>query len=376
MQLAIRKTGFSPGMIIVIFIFIILGLAIFISSQVIGNSFCFFSNILTLERIVLIERDDDIPRQIINRYEDQNNVEINIIDDYRRISTLPPGGVDIFDIAIVNNNEVPIMVEERRLAEIRYSNIPNFKYISPDFRDLSFDPKNRHSIPFNWGTTGLIVNNDLVDILPVYWKDLWNSDYQNKIVYSIDSPIDLSSLTLKSLGYSINSKESNELTICLLQMLALKPGLILVNAHEEALDKMINAEAAIMIGRAEDIMKLQKSGKNFSYIIPKEGTILWGENLVISAASKYPDKSENFINYILEPEVNAKIVKEKYIATPNASALFWIETYLMDNSMIFPKKEDLINAEVYLPNDKKSILLHKKIWKSFINDKFEQIIYR
>ena len=128
----------------------------------------------------------------------------------------------IYDVAVLPPEQIPSLIAAGALAEINFRNIPNFKNVSANFRDLAFDPGNRHSIPFHWGTTGLLVRTDLVKEPVTRWADLWNPKFAGKVALWPVSR-DLIPIALKSLGYRADSDRPAELEAALQALLKLKP---------------------------------------------------------------------------------------------------------------------------------------------------------
>lgn len=271
-----------------------------------------------------------------------------------------------FDVATMEDQYLAPLVKDGLIAKLDYRNIPNFKNISPNFRDLIFDPGNEHSIPYNWGTTGLLVRSDLIQEPVTRWADLWNPRYAGKI---LARPLanELISITLKAQGYSRNSLDTAQLQAAQERLLALKPALSFVEVEaDKAVAKLVSGEAAIMVGWMGD--GVYASGKHpaIRYVLPEEGALLWGDSFIISAASPNQYTAEVFLNFLLRPEISARIVNEYFYATANEAAMPFIQPEIRDNPMIFPARQDFEKGEWYAPVSDEMQKRHSDIWNRFL----------
>jgi len=252
------------------------------------------------------------------------------------------------------------------LTEINYQNVPNFKNISANFRDLVNDPGNRHSIPYSWGTTGLSVATDELTTPVKGWGDIWESGIEGKFVgWSLERY--MVGMSLKSLGYSLNSEDPQELAEALERLLDLKPNLTLVD-WEPAVTAthIINGDVIYGLGQADDVAVGETEQIKIEYILPEEGAILWGDNWTIPANSAHKDEAELLINFFLRPEIAAQIINETYYWLPNDAALPLVDPELRNNTAIFPSAQAIQSAEIMLPLSPKGEALHEDIWNRFL----------
>lgn len=270
-----------------------------------------------------------------------------------------------FDVATMENQYLLPLVKDGLIAKLDYRSIPNFKNISPNFRDLIFDPGNEHSVPYNWGATALLVRGDQVQEPITRWADLWNPRYTGKI---LARPLanELVGIALKSLGYSRNSLEPAQLQAAQERLLALKPSLSLVEVEaDKATTKLISGEAAIMIGWPGDAVYASGKQPALRHVLPEEGALLWGDSFVISATSPNQYTAEVFLNFLLRPEIGARIVNEYFFATANEAATAFIWSEIRDNPVVFPAKRDFEKGEWYAPVSDEMQKRHGDIWNHF-----------
>lgn len=313
---------------------------------------------------------DDMPQAVLDAFAAEYGVKVHY-QTYEAteeaVRNIQAG--KIYDVAIIANEFVPVLAAERRLAEIDYRNVTNAKNLSANFRDMVYDPGNRYCIPYSWGTTGLIVRTDLAPGPLTHWADLWDPRLAGKVqVWDVQRL--LMGIALKSLGYSINSENPAELAVAEERLQALKGharGAGYDPAAAEA--ALASDEAVAMYGWAGDFRRLRARGLPVAYVLPPEGSILWGDNLVIPANSPNKYTAEVFINFLLRPEITAQFINEIYYATSNEAAYPFIKPEIRDDTVIFPPVEELQRAEVILPLGPAGEKLHADIWARYLSGK-------
>ncbi len=272
-----------------------------------------------------------------------------------------------YDVVVMGSHLVPELIADSLLAEIDYHNVPNFRNISPNFRDLVYDPGNKHSVLFEWGTTGILARQDLVNKAPTHWADLWNTDYSGKVgVWPLRRS--LTGITLKSLGYSINSEKPEELQAAAERLRLLKSNSFMIDPNlATAVPLMVSGQAVMIYGWSYDAIEARQQNQPIAYNLPEEGTILWGDNFTIPANSPHKHTAELFINFMLRPEISAQFVNETFIATANEAADSFIKPELRNDPIIFPPVEVIKGAEWILPLSPAGQKQHTQIWQQFMN---------
>ena len=253
--------------------------------------------------LILYNWVEYMPQSVMDAFEEEYGIKIKYIayeTEEEVVENIQAGLV--YDLVLLNPEFIPQLVEEKLLKPIDFHNVPNFKNISANFRDLVFDPGNTHSIPFHWGTTGILVRTDLVDHPVTSWNDLWDPAFAGKVgIWEI--PRSTIPITLKALGYSANSGDLAELEKAREYLLQLKSNAVILSGLETSMTPMLESgELEIGFGWAYDAALAQESNLPIAYIIPKEGTILWMDNFIIPANANNPGGAELFLNFILQPE--------------------------------------------------------------------------
>lgn len=274
-----------------------------------------------------------------------------------------------YDVAVVDSDYVAALAAEKRLADIDFRNIPNFKNISANFRDLASDPGNRHTVPLNYGTTGILIRTDLIGHGVTRWDDLWDIRYAGRIGLRAQ-PRELIAFTLLSLGYSPNSENPRELDAALRRLLDLKPSVVLLPPEtEEAVPRLLSGELSILHGWAEDYWVAHKANPAVAFIYPGEGTILWNDNYVILSSSARRRTAEVFINFLLLAENSAQIVNYSRIANANEAALPLIEPGIRNDPVLFPSPDLLRGSHFYATLTPEGEKRYAGIWARFMEGK-------
>ncbi len=320
------------------------------------------------KELVLYDWPDDVPQSVLDDFTAEYGVQVTYLtyeSMEEAMENIQAG--KLYDVAVIESDSLPSLLADNLLAEIDHQNVPNFKNISANFRDLAYDPGNQHSIPYSWGTTGLLVRSDLVEQPVSQWADLWKPGYPGKLAVRPE-PLELVGVALKSLGYSLNSENPAELLAAQERLMAIKPSVLFVDADtESAVAKLLSGEAALLVGYPGDALYASNQDPAIVYVLPQEGTFLWADNYVIPSQSSRKYTAELFINFLLRPEISARIVNEGYYATANEAAYPFIEPEIRNNPVIFPPQEAIENGEWYLPHPPQGQALYDQVWERFMS---------
>jgi spermidine/putrescine transport system substrate-binding protein len=319
--------------------------------------------------LVLYNWVDYMPQSVLDAFTRETGVRVRyeVYESQEEAADNIEAG-KVYDMVVMPSEQIPRLTKAGKLAAIDYRNVPNFKYVSANFRDLTFDPGNRYSIPYRWGTTGLLVRTDLVQRPVTRWKDLWDPAFAGKVaLWPI--PRSVIPIALRTLGYSVNTTNPAELEEALRELLKLKPSTFLVgNDNTTVVPFLQDGRAVIAFGWAYDALTAQRQSLPIQYVIPEEGTVLWGDHFVIPAATRHKREAEAFLNFILRPEITAQIVNESYYPMPNDAATPMIRPEILDNPLIFPPNEELRKAELVMPVGEDGESLYRRTWERFLAD--------
>ena len=209
------------------------------------------------EELIFYDWEEDMPQDVLDAFTEEYGVQVPYLPyetQEEALDNMRAG--EVYDVVVIDNDFIPQFVEEGMLAEIDYHNVPNIKNISANFRDLAYDPGNKHSIPFNWGTSALVVRSDLVSISR--WADLWELNGTGKIVMR-DEPRDPLGSALKALGYSINTEDPNKVEEALEHLLEIRQDIIIEDSFADAVIPLLDSgEVVAVVGWAEDVVEAAK----------------------------------------------------------------------------------------------------------------------
>ncbi len=304
---------------------------------------------------------DYIDPSVIKDFQKEFNVKVN----YNTFATnedmyvsIKKGGTS-YDVAFPSDYMIERMIEEDMLEKINKDNVPNISNIEDRFLYLDFDPNNDYSVPYMWGTVGIIYNKEMVDDKVDSWDILWNEKYKGQILM-LDSQRDSIAVALKKLGYSMNSRDTNELEQAKEELIKQKP-LVYAYVGDEVKDIMVGEEAALAVVWSGDAVAMIRENENLEYVIPKEGTNLWFDNMIIPKTSKNKEIAEQFINFMQRPEIAARNTDYVGYSTPNYKAMELLPEDIVNSKVAYPTEEEMGDVEIF--KDPKDFLkVYDDIW--------------
>lgn len=292
---------------------------------------------------------DYIGEDVIKKFEEKYNINVvydTFSDNEVMHTKLKSGGGD-YDVAIPSDYMIKRMIDEGMVKKLNFENIPNYKYIDESFKNLGFDPKNEYSVPYMWGTVGIIYNKTMVTDKVDSWDILWNDKYK-KQVFMLDSQRDSIGITLKKLGYSLNTKKMEELEKAKEELIRQKElGVVQSYVGDEVKDKMIMGEAAFAVVWSGDAVFMKRENPDLEYVIPKEGSNLWFDSMVVLNNTQHQKEAELFINFMCETDIAFENADYIGYSTPHTEAKKKMSPDLLSDVAAYPTKEQIKNCEVF-----------------------------
>lgn len=314
-----------------------------------------------------------IDEEVIDMFEKETGIKV-VYDLFETNEEMYPvveaGGVT-YDAICPSDYMIQKMRENNLLAEINFDNIPNVSEIDPEYmeRSKSFDPENKYSVPYCWGTVGILYNTSMVapEDVPTKWSDLWDEKFSGEILMQ-DSVRDAFMVALKSLGYSMNSTNEAELQEARDLLIQQKP---LVQAYviDQVRDKMIGGEAAIGVIYSGEMLYIQEEVENLGldykleYVLPEEGTNVWLDSWVIPANAKNKENAEKWINFLCRPDIAKMNFEYITYATPNKGAFDLLDEETQNNKAVFPDIDSLDKSEVFQYLGDEVDTVYNDLWK-------------
>lgn len=254
----------------------------------------------------------------------------------------------IYDVCFPSDYIIEKLIAEDMLHELNKDNIPNLKNIDERFLNLDFDPGNKYSVPYMWGTVGILYNTTMVQEPVTSWDILWDADYTDQVLM-YDSIRDTIGVALMKLGYSINTRSEAEIRDAEAALIEQKP---IVHAYlgDPIKDTMINGGGALAVVYSGDAMWCtdpEEGNGDLAFAVPETGTNLWFDNVVIPKTSKHTAEAEAFINFLCDAEVAKANTEYIGYSTPNAAAFELLDESYKSNPTYNPPQELLDKCELF-----------------------------
>ena len=303
-----------------------------------------------------IANGDDGSMDVIAEFTKRTGIEVNYTnfasneEMYAKISS---GSAD-YDVIIPSDYMIEKMIKEDMLEPLDMDNIPNFSLIDPNYKDLPYDPGNKYSVPYTWGTVGIFYNKTMVDEADVAeqsWDLLWNEKYAGDILM-FDNQRDAFGIALSKLGYSMNSTDPGQWQEAYELLCEQKP-LVQAYVMDQIFDKMANEEAAVAPYYAGDARIMVGENENIGFYVPKEGTNLFVDAMCIPKGSAHKEAAEKFINFMCETDIALENIEYICYSTPQMETYKLLDEDVRNNPDYYPPQEILDKCEVYtdLPTD-------------------------
>lgn len=306
---------------------------------------------------------ENIDDETVKEFEEKYNINVNIetFDDmeamYQKVKS---GSVD-YDVILVSDSIMTRMINEKLIQQINKDNIPNISQMDDEYLDLDVDPGNKYSVPYMFGTVGLIYNTDIIKEDVDSWDILWDKDYKGQI-FMFDTYRDTIGVALKKLGYSLNTtnpeqiKEAENLLISQRKLVdpiyGVDNGTVMIPAGETNINMIWSGEG----------LNLQDEYPNLKYIVPKEGANFWIDSLCIPTNAKNIEGAEKFINFVSDKESALRIADEIGYTTPNKEARLEQPDNIRNNPNAYMPQDIMNRCEIYKDLSKHVKKLYDEAW--------------
>lgn len=318
-------------------------------------------------QVIVYNWGEYIDPETLRMFEEETGIKV-IYDEFETNESMYPkveSGAVAYDIACPSDYMISRMIQNGMLSEINHDHIPNAKKnIGAQYYEQSrgFDPENKYTVPYCWGTVGILYNKTMVEEPITRWAQLWDEKYADNILMQ-DSVRDAFMVAEKLNGHSMNTLDAGELEAAKNLLIEQKP---LVQAYvvDQVRDKMIGGEAAIGVIYSGEAIYTQKENPDLVYVIPEEGTNVWIDSWVILKNAPNKENAEKFIDFMCREDI--ALMNFEYItySTPNVAARELIEDEDIKNSEIaFPDLSQYDNLETYVYLGEEGDYLYNELWK-------------
>lgn len=309
---------------------------------------------------------DYIDPDLLKEFEQETGIKViyQTFDSNEAMLTKIEQGGTTFDVAIPSEYAISKMKEENLLIPLDHSKLPNLSNIDSRFMDLSFDEGNKYSIPYFWGTVGIVYNPELVDGLTFEsWNDLWDPRLKNQILL-LDGAREVIGMGLNSLGYSLNDTNEDHLQEALKKLSTLTPNVRAIVGDEIKM-LLANEEAAVGLVWSGDASEIMDENDKLDYVVPEEGSNLWFDNMVIPKTASNIEGAHQFINFMLDPDHAARNTEYVGYSTPNAKALKLLPEDISEDERFYPDETLTGKLEVYDNLGKKMLSHYNDLFLEF-----------
>ncbi len=260
------------------------------------------------------------------------------------------GGGTTYDVIIPSDYMISKMIKEKLIQPLDMENIPNFRYIMDNYRNLAYDPENAYSVPYTWGTVGIIYNAEEIDIPreEIDWDILWNKEYKDQILM-FDNPRDAFAIAEIMLGYSLNTEDPAELKAAA-EKLREQKDVVQAYVMDEVFDKMAAGEALLAPYYAGDALTILEDNEDLDFAVPKSGTNLFVDAMCIPTSAKQKEAAEMYINFMCEPDIAFANIDYICYSTPHSAAFDMLDEEVQNDPVSYPDSEFIANKTTVFVN--------------------------
>ncbi len=315
------------------------------------------------EEINFFNYGENIDEETVKEFEKEYGIKVNIetFDDMETMYQKVSSGGAKYDVILASDALMPRMIDKNLVQELNKDNIPNISQMDEQYLNLEIDPGNKYSVPYMFGTVGLIYNKDVVTEEVDSWDILWNEKYKDKI-FMFDTYRDTIGAALKKLGYSLNTTNPKEIEeakeLLIEQRKLVNPiygvdnGTVMIPAGESDINMIWSGEG----------LNLQDENPNLVYVVPKEGANFWIDSLCIPSNAENVQGAEKFINFVSDKESALRIADEIGYTTPNREARLEQPEEVRDNPNAYMPKEIMDRCEIYVDFDSDVKKIYDDAW--------------
>ncbi|MEL7502637.1 MAG: extracellular solute-binding protein [Cyanobacteria bacterium J06554_6] len=290
--------------------------------------------------------------EVVQQFTEATGIEVEI-DLYESneamLAKMQAGGGDKYSLIYPSDYMVAEMRDLELLTAIDAARVEGMDRLVDNWQSPAYDPDNGYSIPYSWGTTGLIYNTAELATPIKDWADVWlNMDQLDRRITLLDDVRETMGASLKSLGYSVNSTDPGELEAAYRKLLELKPALSAFKSFGWQ-EELLGGDLLVSHAYSVEAIPATEEDENLDYIVPESGAVIWTDTMVIPNTAPNVDAAYQWINFNLQPEVSKGLVERLSIATPNGKTLEILSPELLGNTDLFPSEDVLARCEALGP---------------------------
>ena len=317
----------------------------------------------TSEEINFFNYGENIDEETVKEFEKQYGIKVNIetFDDMENMYQKVKNEGVKYDVILVSDALMPRMIKENLIQELNKDNIPNISQMDEEYLNLEIDPGNKYSVPYMFGTVGLIYNKDVVKENVDSWDILWDEKYKDK-VFMFDTYRDTIGVALKKLGYSLNSTDPKQIEEAKELLIQQRKTVDPIYGVDNGTTMIPSGESDINMIWSGEGLNLQEENPNLVYVVPKEGANFWIDSLCIPSNAKNVEGAEKFINFVSDKESALRIADEIGYTTPNKEARLEQPESVRNNPNAYMPKEIMDRCEIYVDFPKNIKRIYDDAW--------------
>ena len=315
-----------------------------------------------------------IDEDLIYKFEDETGIKVNYqtAESNEALYSLLKTGAGDYDVIVPSDYMIARLIDEGMLAELNYDNIPNYEKIGEQYKSLSFDPENKYTVPYTWGTLGIIYNSTMVDGDIDSWDAMFDEKYAGNVLM-IRNSRDALAAALLDLGHDINTTDESQIREAYeLLADAKSKGVYQSFVMDEVFGKMEGSNAAIAMYYAGDYLTMLDNNPDLKFVVPKEGSNWFVDAMCVLKSSQHKDEAYEWINFIASTDSNLANMDYIWYASPNAEALAEYPAYYEEqygepldeeiyNIMAIPD-EERERCEIYVNLPQETLKFYDKLW--------------
>lgn len=291
---------------------------------------------------------DYIDPELITEFEKETGYKViyETFDSNEAMYSKIQQGGTAYDVAVPSDYMIEVMIEEDMLIPLDYGQLDQVKNNDSRFMNLDFDPNNKYSLPYFWGTLGIVYNTKRVEEGSIKrWEDLWNPAFKNNILM-IDGAREVIGIGLQSQGHSLNDKDAKHIQTSAQKMKTLMPNIRAIVADEIKM-YMVQNEAAVAVTYSGEAATAMSENEDLAYVVPEDGSNIWFDNIVIPKTSKNVKGAHELINFLMRPDIAARNAEYIGYATPNKEAFKLMDPEITSDPAFYPSDELVNKLEIY-----------------------------
>lgn len=308
-----------------------------------------------------------IDPELLEEFTNQTGIKViyETFDSNEALLTKMKSGHVSYDIVIPSDYMIEKMINFDLLQKIDKTKITSYSNLNEELLNKSFDVDNKYSIPYFWGTLGIVYNKELVDkdLKFEKWDDIWDGRLKNEVIL-VDGAREMLGIALQSEGYSVNETDEIKLRLAEKKLELMGSNIKAINNDEKTMI-IVNSDAKVAVTFSGSAAKMIDENDKLVYSVPKEGSNIWFDNMAIPKNAKNVEAAHKFINFMLEPKNAAKNAKFIGYATPVKNAYDILGKEIVTDEQFYPNEETMHNLEVYDAQSQKIVQLQNDLFLEF-----------